>query len=94
MLDFDKWLPMRFNKEGEGICQNYDPDYLRNVARSLGYGHFWVVGSRANVFDKTVWLDGCGKFQTNNKGGSAIEKPYKVQFWGAPPGKYIFVIGV
>ena len=85
---------MRFNKDGEGICQNYHPDYLKNLARSLGYGNFRVDQKQSGNMCKMVWLDGCGKFQTNNKGGSAIHKPYKVTFWGAPPGKYIFVIQV
>ena len=94
MFDYNKWLPMRFNKDGEGICQNYHPDYLKNLARSLGYGNFRVDQKQTGNMCKMVWLDGCGKFQTNNKGGSAIEKPYKVTFWGAPPGKYILVIEV
>ena len=85
---------MRFNKEGEGICQNYHPDYLKNLARSLGYGNFRVDQKQTGNMCKMVWLDGCGKFQTNNKGGSAIEKPYKVTFWGAPPGKYMSKLGV
>ena len=85
---------MRFNKEGEGICQNYHPDYLKNLARSLGYGNFRVDQKQTGNMCKMVWLDGCGKFQTNNKGGSAIEKPYKVTFWGPPPGKYMSELGV
>ena len=85
---------MRFNKDGEGICQNYHPDYLKNLARSLGYGNFRVDQKQTGNMCKMVWLDGCGKFQTNNKGGSAIEKPYKVTFWGPPPGKYMSELGV
>ena len=58
---------MRFNKDGEGICQNYHPDYLKNLARSLGYGNFRVDQKQTGNMCKMVWLDGCGKFQTNNK---------------------------
>ena len=78
--------PMRFNKKGETLCQNYHPDYLGNLARSLGFSSYRVdVKTSGNSCD-LVWLDSNGNFQIST-GNSLNEKPYDVSFWGSISGK-------
>ena len=75
-------LPMRFNKKGEAACLNYHPDYLQNLATSLGYSTYVVDKQRAGNDCPLVWLDENGIFQYAS-GNRALELPYDVTFSGS-----------
>ena len=94
VFDEEKWMPMNFNKKDEGNCQSYHPDYLENLAWSLGYSNYRVDRNKSGNSCQFASLDSCGKLQINIESGaeaSSIEAPYDVTFWGEY-GKYIFVI--
>ena len=77
--------PMVFNKLGEGKCQYYHPDYLENLAWSLGYSNYRVDRNKSGNNCQFASLDRCGKFQINVESGAeanSIEAPYDVSFWG------------
>jgi len=82
VFDDGRSNPMRFNKMGESECQNYNPDYLGNLAWSLGYSNFTVNAKKSGNLCTFVSLDECGKFQTS-QGINSVEKPYKISFWGS-----------
>ena len=72
-------LPMRFNKKGKTICLNYHPDYLQNLATSLGYSTYVVNRTRSGNACTLVWLDANGNFQSAS-GDSSLELPFDVTF--------------
>ena len=74
--------PIRFNKKGETSCQNYHPDYLQNLATSLGYSTYVVDKQRAGNDCSLVWLDENGILQYAS-GNRALELPYDVTFSGS-----------
>ena len=76
---------MRFNKMGQEKCQNYHPDYLQNLARSLGYRNYRVDRKKTGNYCPLVWLDVSGKFQTT-AGSFSIALPYNVSFWNPMSG--------
>ena len=80
--------PMRFNKKGETTCQNYHPDYLQNLATSLGYSTYVVDTKKRGNSCTLVWLDGNGNWQSAS-GDSALELPYDVTFSGSIGKVYI-----
>ena len=95
LFDVDE-SPMVFNKQGESICQNYHPDYLENLAWSLGYSNYRVDRNESGYSCQFASLDSCGKLQLNIEWGAeanSIEAPVDVTFWGKL-GKYIFVIRI
>ena len=79
--------PLRFMKVGQardssyGLCQNYHPEYLQNLAWSLGYSNHRVVSKRSNNWCPLAFLDSTGNFQTIPGNGS-LELPANVRFWG------------
>ena len=73
--------PMRFNKIGETNCQNYDLNYLQNLASSLGYSNYKVDVKKTGNSCTIVWLDSNGNFQSTG-GSSSMELPYDISFWG------------
>ena len=93
LFDVNK-APMVFNKQGEGTFQKYHPDYIENLAWSLGYSNYRVDRNKSGNSCQFASLDSCGKLQINVESGaeaSSIEAPYDVTFWGEY-GKYIFLI--
>ena len=94
VFDDGRSNPMRFNKMGESECQNYHPDYLENLAWSLGYSNVTVNAKKSGNGCPFVSLDGCGEFQTGHLPTfpNEVEKPYNVSFWGSFSGKFIFMI--
>ena len=80
MFAYAKTWPMRFNQVGERTCQNYNPDYLQNLAQSLGYKYYRVNVERTGNFCALVWLDSKGNFQSTSGKGSKM-LPYDVEFW-------------
>ena len=86
VFDDGRSNPMRFNKMGESECQNYHPDYLENLAWSLGYSNYRVDGKKSGNGCRQVSLDSCGKFNVIREGGSRagrVELPINVTFWGS-----------
>ena len=76
--------PMRFNRVGETKCQNYDPDYLQNLARSLGYSKYTVNLKKYGGNCKLVWLDSNGEFQSAREFqefNTTISYPFDIEFW-------------
>ena len=73
--------PMRFNQKGQTVCQNYHPDYLGNLARSLGYNYYRVHVKNSGNACTLVWLDSNGKFQSST-GNANLELPLDVSFGG------------
>ena len=49
VFDWKNDSPMRFNKEGEGKCRVYHPDYLENLAWTLGYSNYRVNTNKSNI---------------------------------------------
>ena len=82
---------LRFMKVGQaqgspyGLCQNYHPDYLQNLARSLGYDNYRVDSTRARNLCPLAFLDSKGNFRTI-PGNYSIELPTNVTFWGPVSG--------
>ena len=77
---------MRFNKKGETTCNNYHPDYLQNLATSLGYNTYVVNVKRAANGCRLVWLDGDGNWQAASKYDDLLydlELPFDVTFSGS-----------
>jgi len=80
-FDVPNHCPMRFNQAGEIICQNYHPDYLQNLAKALGYGHFRLNVTQTGNGCTLAWLDASGNLQTT-WGNDELELPYDVSFYG------------
>ena len=82
---YNKVLPMRFNKKGETTCNNYHPDYLQNLATSLGYNTYVVNVKRAANGCRLVWLDGDGNWQAGSNYDLLydLELPFDVTFSGS-----------
>ena len=80
MFADEKNWPMRFNEVGETTCQNYNPDYLQNLAQSLGYKNYRVNVEKMGNSCSLVWLDSIGNFQ-NTTGDPTRLLPYDVEFW-------------
>ena len=64
-----------------GFCQNYHPEYLQNLAWSLGYGNHRVVSTRPRNGCPLAFLDSTGNFQTIPANAS-LELLASVRFWG------------
>ena len=85
VFDTSKSHPMRLNKMGEATCQNYHPNHLQNLAKSLGYSTYRIKSKKTGNSCTLVWLDSSGNFQTT-AGSSAMELPFDVSFWGNTSG--------
>ena len=86
IFDVGKNHPMRFNEFGNTICQNYHLDYLKNLARSLGYINYRVDYKKSGDTCKSAWLDSNGNFQASTSSTSR-RYPFDISFWGPITGR-------
>jgi hypothetical protein len=72
VFDFNATWPLRFTLNTP-TCENYDPNFIANLATALGYSKFTINQTKTGNFCQRTYLDSNLLFQTEAGDGSQAQ---------------------